>query len=251
MSARVAAPPAAAPRRSPPPRGAACRASPAAAGLAAGAGLAAYAGVDRAAAARRARARARAAALARAARRAARRACMSDLHAGVPHAGLDAIRRAVDALNAREPDVHLLLGDYLDASQVLAARRSRPSASPTSSRGCASPLGTVAVIGNHDWRNSGDRMWRALEAVGITVLEDRAVELHAPGGRSGSPGWPTCATAGPTSARALRDVPARRAGDRALARPGPVPGRARPRSRSRSPATRTAARSRSRSCAAR
>ncbi len=42
---------------------------------------------------------------------------MSDLHAGVPHAGLGAIRRAVDELNAREPDVHLLLGDYLDASQ--------------------------------------------------------------------------------------------------------------------------------------
>ena len=38
------------------------------------------------------------------------------------------------------------------------------------------------MIGNHDWRNSGDRMWRALDAVGITVLEDRAVELHAPGG---------------------------------------------------------------------
>ena len=28
------------------------------------------------------------------------------------------------------------------------------------------------VVGNHDWRNSGDRMWRALQAVGITVLED-------------------------------------------------------------------------------
>jgi predicted MPP superfamily phosphohydrolase len=42
---------------------------------------------------------------------------LSDLHAGVPHAGLDAIGRAVDELNARAPDVHLLLGDYLDASQ--------------------------------------------------------------------------------------------------------------------------------------
>ena len=44
---------------------------------------------------------------------------VSDLHAGVPHAGLDKIRRAVDALNEREPDIHLLLGDYLDASQFL------------------------------------------------------------------------------------------------------------------------------------
>ncbi len=42
---------------------------------------------------------------------------MSDLHAGVPHAGLGKIAQAVDAMNALEPDVHLLLGDYLDSSQ--------------------------------------------------------------------------------------------------------------------------------------
>ena len=61
---------------------------------------------------------------------------MSDLHAGVPHAGLRAIRRAVDALNARAPDVHLLLGDYLDASQVL-RRDLAPEVVAASSRGCA------------------------------------------------------------------------------------------------------------------
>jgi len=101
---------------------------------------------------------------------------LSDLHAGVPHAGLDAIRRAVDELNAREPDVHLLLGDYLDASQAW-RRHVAPEVVATELARLRSPLGTVAVLGNHDWRNSGDRMWRALSAVGITVLEDRAVDL--------------------------------------------------------------------------
>jgi predicted MPP superfamily phosphohydrolase len=100
---------------------------------------------------------------------------VSDLHAGVLHAGVREIRRAVDALNACEPDVHLLLGDYLDASQVL-KRRLAPEVVAGELARLRAPLGTVAVIGNHDWRNSGDRMWRALEAVGITVLEDRAVE---------------------------------------------------------------------------
>ena len=61
---------------------------------------------------------------------------LSDLHAGVPHAGLGTIRRAVDALNAREPDVHLLLGDYLDASQRW-RRELAPEGSRRSSRGCA------------------------------------------------------------------------------------------------------------------
>jgi predicted MPP superfamily phosphohydrolase len=101
---------------------------------------------------------------------------MSDLHAGVPHAGIGAIARAVDELNAREPDVHLLLGDYLDASQ----KWRRPLAPERIAKELArleAPNGVVAVIGNHDWRNSGDRMWRALEQVGITVLEDEAVAL--------------------------------------------------------------------------
>lgn len=103
---------------------------------------------------------------------------MSDLHAGVPHAGLDKIARAVEALNAREPDVHLLLGDYLDSSQKL-RRKLAPEAVAAELAKLRSPLGTFAVIGNHDWRSSGDRMWRALEAEGITVLEDRAVKAGA------------------------------------------------------------------------
>jgi uncharacterized protein len=105
---------------------------------------------------------------------------MSDLHAGVPHAGPGAIRRAVDELNAREPDVHLLLGDYLDASQAW-RRELAPELVAEELARLRAPLGTVAVIGNHDWRNSGDRMWRALSAVGIAVLEDRAIELRPAG----------------------------------------------------------------------
>ena len=103
-------------------------------------------------------------------------AAISDLHAGVPHVGLATIRRVVETMNALEPDVHLLLGDYLDASQVL----QRPLAPESIARELSklrAPLGTVAVIGNHDWRKSGDRMWRALDVHGITVLEDRATDL--------------------------------------------------------------------------
>jgi predicted MPP superfamily phosphohydrolase len=101
---------------------------------------------------------------------------LSDVHAGVPHMPLAKLARAVDALNDRAPDVHLLLGDYLDASQPW-RRRLAPERVAAELARLRAPLGTVAVIGNHDWRESGDRMWRALEAEGITVLEDRAVKL--------------------------------------------------------------------------
>jgi predicted MPP superfamily phosphohydrolase len=128
---------------------------------------------------------------------------VSDLHAGVPHAGLDMVRRAVAALNAREPDVHLLLGDYLDASQIL-KRDLAPEVVARVLGELRAPLGTYAVMGNHDWRHSGDRMWRALGAAGITVLEDDAVELPA--------GFWIAGLADmrhrlPNVVRALRDVP--------------------------------------------
>jgi hypothetical protein len=131
---------------------------------------------------------------------------LSDLHAGVPHMGLQAIRRAIDELNAREPDVHLLLGDYLDASQFL-RRDLAPERVAEELGRLRAPLGTVAVIGNHDWRSSGDRMWRALQDVGITVLEDRAVELHAPGGSFWVAGLGDLRHRRPDIGAALRDVP--------------------------------------------
>jgi predicted MPP superfamily phosphohydrolase len=128
---------------------------------------------------------------------------ISDLHAGVPHVGLPTIRRAVDALNARGPDVHLLLGDYLDASQVLRRDLTAEAVADELAR-LRAPLGTIAVIGNHDWRNSGDRMWRALDARGITVLEDDAVELD---GRFWVAGTADMRHRTPNVVRALREVP--------------------------------------------
>lgn len=127
---------------------------------------------------------------------------MSDLHAGVPHAGLGAIRRAVETLNAQAPDVHLLLGDYLDASQFL-GRDLAPERVAEELARLEAPRGTVAVIGNHDWRNSADRMWRALDRVGITVLEDRAVEL----GGFWVAGLADLRHRRPDIGAALRDVP--------------------------------------------
>jgi predicted MPP superfamily phosphohydrolase len=131
---------------------------------------------------------------------------LSDVHAGVPHMGLGAIRRAIDALNVRAPDMQLLLGDYLDASQFL-RRDLAPEVVAAELARLRSPLGTIAVIGNHDWRNSGDRMWRALSAAGITVLEDRAVELPAPAGPFWVAGMADVRHRSPDVVRALRDVP--------------------------------------------
>jgi uncharacterized protein len=101
---------------------------------------------------------------------------LSDLHAGAPHAGLPAIARAVERLNDEAPDAMLLLGDYIDAHPLWGGRLP-PEAIARELGALRAPLGTFAVLGNHDWRQAGDRMWSALQNAGIEVLENRAMPL--------------------------------------------------------------------------
>lgn len=100
---------------------------------------------------------------------------LSDLHAGVPHAGRAAIARAVERLNGERPDLVLLLGDYLDANPIWGGRLA-PELVARELGALEAPLGRFAVLGNHDWRRTGNGMWRALTEVGIPVLENRAVD---------------------------------------------------------------------------
>jgi uncharacterized protein len=100
---------------------------------------------------------------------------LSDLHAGALHAGPSAIARAVDRLNGEAPDLMLLLGDYVDAHPLWGGRIA-PEVVARELSALNAPLGTFAVLGNHDWKQAGDDMWRALQNAGIEVLENRVVE---------------------------------------------------------------------------
>jgi uncharacterized protein len=99
---------------------------------------------------------------------------LSDLHSGAPYAGLKAIARAVARLNEEAPDAMLLLGDYIDAHPLWGGRIA-PEAIARELGALKAPLGTYAVLGNHDWKQAGDRMWTALQNAGIEVLENRVV----------------------------------------------------------------------------
>ena len=99
---------------------------------------------------------------------------LSDLHAGVPHAGLSQIARAVERLNDEAPDATLLLGDYVDAHPVWGGRLA-PELIARELGALRAPLGVYAVLGNHDWKQAGDRMWTALQNAGLEVLENRVM----------------------------------------------------------------------------
>jgi predicted MPP superfamily phosphohydrolase len=96
--------------------------------------------------------------------------------------GRDGIARAVDRLNGEAPDLIALLGDYVDASPLWRGRLA-PEVIATELGRLRAPLGVVAVMGNHDWKATGDRMWRALAREGVTVLENRAIAIAARGTR--------------------------------------------------------------------
>ncbi len=107
---------------------------------------------------------------------------IADLHAGGPDMTLPHIRQIVDTANGLKSDLVVLLGDYTTSYlfvdkpvpyAVWAAELARLQA----------PLGTWAILGNHDWWNRVAEIRQALADVRIPVLENLAVMLGAKGQR--------------------------------------------------------------------
>lgn len=97
----------------------------------------------------------------------------SDFHAGpTTHPAL--FDDLLAALERERPDVLLLGGDYVsfDAHNVASLRTFLAAA--------RAPLGTYAVIGNHDIWNGRAVVEGALREAGVEVLVNRAVALPAP-----------------------------------------------------------------------
>ena len=101
-------------------------------------------------------------------------ALVADLHAGAGHVTPARLAAIVDAVLALDADLHLLLGDYLDASWLGDGRaRARDVAGEL-----ARLPDAVAVLGNHDWRAAGPAMGWALRDAGVRVLENEAVAVR-------------------------------------------------------------------------
>jgi uncharacterized protein len=104
-------------------------------------------------------------------------AVIADLHAGSPQVDAVRIERIVDRVNAESVDLVALLGDYIDG-EVALAEWIEPQEIAARLGRLESRLGTYAVLGNHDWAHAGARMGSSLLDAGITLLENRAVEVE-------------------------------------------------------------------------
>jgi len=126
---------------------------------------------------------------------------LSDLHVGALHMSPARLDRIVARANEQQPDLVLLLGDFVATSLVGA------TVSPAEIGAALGRLrarhGVYAVLGNHDWWQGGAEIQRALLANGVLVLDERVLPVALPGGRLWLAGIPDETTQGPDPARLI------------------------------------------------
>jgi predicted MPP superfamily phosphohydrolase len=111
---------------------------------------------------------------------------LSDFHYD-PYFSVVPIRKAISVVNGLRPDLVVLTGDFVTA-QTFGLDHDQSSADVIDP--CASllaqlqsPLGSLAVLGNHDVISDHERIVRALETRGIPVLRNRSTAFARAGAR--------------------------------------------------------------------
>jgi predicted MPP superfamily phosphohydrolase len=107
-------------------------------------------------------------------------AVVADLHVGAPHIDTAKLRQVVSTINAQNPDLILIAGDFV-IQDVLGGQFVEPEVMANELKSLRARLGVFAVLGNHDWWYDGERVMRALDGVGLRVLENRVAHIRQDG----------------------------------------------------------------------
>ena len=113
---------------------------------------------------------------------------ISDIHGGSNGVDGDKLRRVVAAANAQQPDLVVLLGDYVsqvggrDKTGKRALRMSVDEIA-TGLSGLQSRYGVFAVLGNHDGWHDNASISAAFSRQGYKVLDGEVAEVEANGSR--------------------------------------------------------------------
>jgi predicted MPP superfamily phosphohydrolase len=102
---------------------------------------------------------------------------LSDLHVDRDE-DLERLVLAVDAVNAQQPDLVFLTGDYFTGPETM---RRYLAGFREAVRALKPRLGVFAVAGNHDHWSSVERITEALEQAGTRVLANESHRLHVRG----------------------------------------------------------------------
>jgi len=98
---------------------------------------------------------------------------ISDIHGGSRGATEEKIRFVVEQANEQNPDLIVLLGDYVSQQYRDRGQLKMPIETIADNlKGLRASLGVYAVLGNHDGEYGDAKIRAELERVGITVLEN-------------------------------------------------------------------------------
>jgi len=103
-------------------------------------------------------------------------ALIGDVHTGAPFINDSKLQRIVELTNQQQPDLIVLLGDYMSPNSWH-SHRVEPEVTASALKNLKAPLGVYAILGNHDWWYNGERVKRAFEQNGIRILEDEVAEV--------------------------------------------------------------------------
>ena len=103
-------------------------------------------------------------------------AFLADVHHG-PFTGLDYVQQAVQRVNALQPDLILLGGDYVHRDRRYIAASLQAHARLTA------PMGVFGVLGNHDHWEGAAETRAAMKAASIVELTNTGVWLEEDGAR--------------------------------------------------------------------
>ena len=109
-------------------------------------------------------------------------AVLSDLHIGSAFIDERQLRTIVTRTNQLQPDLIVILGDYITGNGRT-SHRVEPEVFAPLLKDLHAPFGVYSVLGNHDWWYNGLKVRRALEANGIKVLENQVDSIDVRGTR--------------------------------------------------------------------
>lgn len=101
-------------------------------------------------------------------------AWLADFHVQGPDMPPERVARIVEQVNAQHPDLILLGGDFVGDRRIGSQYPTNEVVAPLA--GLRARLGTIAVLGNHDYWRSGGEMRAALTRIGVRVLANQAVQ---------------------------------------------------------------------------
>jgi uncharacterized protein len=107
---------------------------------------------------------------------------IADLHAGGPNMARSHIRQIVKTSNQLDPDLVVLLGDYI-ATHPFVTERVPDEVWAGELARLKARHGVWAILGNHDWWRGVEQSRRTFASVGIPLLENNAIRLGPEGAR--------------------------------------------------------------------